>query len=109
MDATTKLLPCPFCGGEAVEKVTGPAHSRKYEVVCSVCGCKTGKTVASPCHVRAWNARTPEIVRCADCAHFRAVRCVYSDFDRTVEFCNLTDLPMEREDFCSKAERRGDA
>lgn len=103
MDATTKLKPCPFCGGEAVEKVTGPAHSRKYEVVCSVCGCKTGKTVASPCHVRAWNARASEIVRCADCAFF--------DGDSPLPGCELFDFAAasgHEFGFCSWGERRGD-
>lgn len=65
------------------------------------------------CEVNQFNLVTRytdvEIVRCADCAHFRAVRCVYSDFDRTVELCMLTDLPTGRDGFCSRAERRGDA
>ena len=66
----TKLLPCPFCGGEAVEKKTGTPGNRKFEVVCTECGCKTFKTVASPCHIEAWNKRPHPQAYCRSCRHF---------------------------------------
>lgn len=53
----SRLLPCPFCGGEAEEKRTGRAPDWKHKVVCKSCGCRTGETVASPLHIRAWNRR----------------------------------------------------
>ena len=59
----SELLSCPFCGGEAIEKRTGAAYSSKYEVVCTKCGCKTFKTVASPSHINAWNTRHRETCR----------------------------------------------
>jgi len=56
-DPARDLKPCPFCGGRAEERVSGSAGNRKWEIVCTACGCKTFKTVASPSHIRAWNRR----------------------------------------------------
>lgn len=51
----SKLLPCPFCGGEA------RMHSLEVDVRCSVCGAKTAPTISSvnnaPGAVAAWNRR----------------------------------------------------
>lgn len=55
-----KLKPCPFCGGDAEERASGSPSSRKWEIVCTKCGCKTFKTVASPSHIEAWNRRIDE-------------------------------------------------
>lgn len=52
-----RIKPCPFCGGEAVEKRTGHAPDYKHKVVCTICGCRTGETVAPPTHIRIWNRR----------------------------------------------------
>lgn len=52
-----ELLPCPFCGGEGLEVVTGKAGQNRYKIVCSGCGVKTFETVASPLHRKAWNRR----------------------------------------------------
>lgn len=52
-----RLKPCPFCGGEAEERRSGRGSEPKFEIVCTACGCKTFKTVASPSHIRAWNRR----------------------------------------------------
>ena len=59
----SELKPCPFCGGEAIEKRTCAAYNIKYEVVCTKCGCKTFKTVASPSHIIAWNTRAERTCR----------------------------------------------
>ena len=53
----SELLPCPFCGGEGLEVVTGKAGQNRYKIVCSGCGIKTFETVASPLHREAWNRR----------------------------------------------------
>lgn len=53
-----ELLPCPFCGGEGLEVVTGKAGQNRYKIVCSGCGVKTFETVASPLHRKAWNTRS---------------------------------------------------
>ncbi len=60
-----KLLPCPFCGGEAREygnaKVIGTKIKHYQLVVCmnDDCGCRTGlcETVADAIH--KWNTRKP--------------------------------------------------
>ena len=56
-----ELLPCPFCGGEAEERVKGRGTSDpKYYVRCAECGCRTGETVCSPAHIRTWNRRVTD-------------------------------------------------
>lgn len=52
------LLPCPFCGGEAEEKVKGKGTANpKYYVRCKKCGCRTPETVCDPDHIYTWNER----------------------------------------------------
>ncbi len=95
----SELKACPFCGGEAVEKRTGAAYSSKYEVVCTKCGCKTFKTVASPSHINAWNTRHRETCRnestrldearfhCSNCGHGCWVKDVADGRDKLPNYC----------------------
>jgi len=63
-----KLLPCPFCGGEAKIILIGNDHTkkRKAEVSCMTVGCSSKQTVAAILHdhnwceqqaIAAWNQR----------------------------------------------------
>lgn len=52
-----KLLPCPFCGGEAEFERIGTARFSTI-VTCQDCGCtlETGETFN---HGKTWNTRVP--------------------------------------------------
>lgn len=58
-----KLLPCPFCGGEA--RLQKMSHKRGYYVICKKCGCKTpyfqhqysAKEILQGEAISRWNTR----------------------------------------------------
>ena len=54
---SNKLLPCPFCGGEAYEYHTG-LHFKFCEVICKECGCHTDRMTVDEA-ITAWNTRKP--------------------------------------------------
>lgn len=66
MTATVKLLPCPFCGGEAELRyhpscMRDPSH-RAWEVGCSLCSARVGCTIYAIGKtideaIAAWNRR----------------------------------------------------
>lgn len=60
MRDTEKLLPCPFCGGEAdFEEEDYSAHTY-WRVICLECRCGTGGYCDNPGKKRAidaWNKR----------------------------------------------------
>ena len=54
-----KILPCPFCGGEAVKMAFSWGNiCDEYTVKCTECGVGT-KVLKSDEAVRAWNTRKP--------------------------------------------------
>ena len=69
----TNLLPCPFCGGEALlckslHSVGGISH-KAILVECNLCGCKTDEYVTDGCYgirgafqdaIIAWNRRADD-------------------------------------------------
>ena len=70
MESGLKLLPCPFCGGEAEINQIGnmATKSRGFEVRCTAWGCSTKKRSmvirrsledARTWAVERWNARAP--------------------------------------------------
>ena len=52
-----KLLPCPFCGGEA-ELLKGLCELDNY-VMCLKCRCKTKLYNTKEAAIKAWNTRKP--------------------------------------------------
>ena len=54
---SNKLLPCPFCGGEAYEYRSGLQFSL-CEIVCKDCGCRTERMAVADAYT-TWNTRKP--------------------------------------------------
>ncbi len=53
----TKLLPCPFCGGEATLRKS--EVTQLYHVACFECGCRQDSSYKSESAINAWNTRKP--------------------------------------------------
>ncbi len=53
-----KLLPCPFCGGEA-EYCKGDWIGKEYWVKCTKCSCKTSLSNNYKKPIEEWNTRKP--------------------------------------------------
>ena len=51
-----KLLPCPFCGGEA-QPWRGGFNGPIYAVTCLVCDAWSGDAESEPAAIAAWNRR----------------------------------------------------
>lgn len=102
----TDLKPCPFCGGEAefYEDKGG------FSVYCDFCGVgvdyySKGLDDAKQQAADAWNRRSPEIVHCRDCVHFR--RQTSTDRAR----CNgvFVFIEPDEDGFCSWGKKVEDA
>lgn len=59
----TELLPCPFCGGEASERLF---YKGKYRVHCNVCDAHSGDVCDTKAEaVEAWNTRADDYQQAA--------------------------------------------
>lgn len=58
-DETTELLPCPFCGGEAmpVKQIEGRYAIARYSVSCNGCGLVAFYEATEAEAIAAWNTR----------------------------------------------------
>lgn len=55
-----KLLPCPFCGGEAeVNCYVSASTISVFFVSCRECGCRQAVSISKEAVVNAWNTRKP--------------------------------------------------
>ena len=62
------MLPCPFCGGNAIR--TSPPVNYSYRVACKACRANTGGCKTQTEADAAWNTRfTLPIGRCGECKH----------------------------------------
>ena len=52
-----KLLPCPFCGGEAILHHNG--LTEKDHVTCLDCYCRTKDSITKEEAIKQWNTRKP--------------------------------------------------
>jgi Lar family restriction alleviation protein len=52
-----KLLPCPFCGGEAILHHNG--LTEKDHVTCLDCCCRTKDSITKEEAIKQWNTRKP--------------------------------------------------
>lgn len=106
-----KLLPCPFCGGEAVS-IDG--YREAFFVQCEDCGATFPMFDTLSEAIAAWNRRAqPEneaLVRCGNCSHWDksisfmgAHACAYWSPSRKeprytewFEFCSFASAKPER-------------
>lgn len=55
-----KLLPCPFCNGEArLNYFESKSQIPFYQIVCGECGCKQVPSIHREAALNAWNTRKP--------------------------------------------------
>ena len=52
-----KLLPCPFCGGEATLRKS--EETKLYHIACFECGCRQDSSYKAESVINNWNTRTP--------------------------------------------------
>lgn len=104
------LLPCPFCGGEAI--VVKTEHCGRY-IECWDCGGRTEEfetDYAGSAHdkaIAAWNSRAElELTRCEKCDYWdksasfmSAHACAYWSSGKNTRY-------TENYDFCSSSERK---
>lgn len=92
----TKLKRCPFCGGEA--KLYEPIEGfHMWVVACNKCACGTNyDNDTKEEAIKAWNTRTPEIVRCGECGEYEA-------YDN---YCKYGSTHTCSDWFCRYGERR---
>lgn len=109
MDEDMDLLPCPFCGGEAVVRYDGPEH---VQIGCADEDCP-GFVLRMPLYSEiydspeeAWNRRdglSDEVVHCCDCRHAeRARNLLYC----TAPLGHVGHVEVDVDDFCSCWQRR---
>lgn len=102
VESGLKLLPCPFCGGEAEINQIGnmATKSRGFEVRCTAWGCSTKKRSmvirrsledARTWAVERWNARAP-----SDAALVEALEPFARAYERWADGGNLKGWQAER-------------
>ena len=53
-----RLLPCPFCGGEAgIDKRYAEFYTKVYAVMCRECGASSKHRTKEEDAIKAWNRR----------------------------------------------------
>ena len=67
-----KLKPCPFCGGEAMEREATYYHNTRYYIQCTKCGAGSAFSLSEQGAIDAWNTRAyeqkqPELKPCPFC------------------------------------------
>jgi len=89
-----KLLPCPFCGGEAkLQHRPSDITKWQYTVICRQCGAE-GECEASEYKAHdKWNNRATDIVpvgctRCTSCSGHKQTTKGEDDYPSTCETCN---------------------
>lgn len=86
MSEEMKLLPCPFCGGEArmLKKLWPPSDEVSYYVVCEHFGdsdeeCPMGHSGLwddEDIAIKVWNKRTPDAMRCRASHNISIYNCI---------------------------------
>ena len=96
------VLPCPFCGGEAIIEYDSVAPF-EYDVVCGDCGVVRGISEDKKVVLREWNTRpAPPVGKCGECkfcegmSKNQALHCTLNGFG--IEYGLIFITP---ESFCS--------
>ena len=110
-----KLLPCPFCGGEATIS-DGGYSGEKFLARCRELSCPASSGFIRKTHdeaVAAWNRRAqPEnkptadavpVVRCGECSHYNISGC-----SEGFGWCEKIDRGVTDGHFCSYGEKMED-
>lgn len=71
-----KLLPCPFCGGEAKYIKRTNEHPYVHAVWCENCNCRTSFEQSEKEVIHKWNARKPmdRIVEQLECEMYSEMK-----------------------------------
>jgi Lar family restriction alleviation protein len=105
------LLPCPFCGGEALMReryINGIANTKHYRRECRHCKATFAHWYRSMKKAdEAWNRRVqPELIRCEKCdywdksaSYMSAHACAFWSSGKKTRY-------TENHEFCSFAERK---
>ena len=101
---TKKLKPCAHCGKEGHIRVRYDIwlHPANFEPHCDTFGCQGSVGLAygtEEAAIESWNTRTPEIVRCRECEHYKAA-------NNKIGVCDLQIDMVNTDYFCSYGERR---
>ena len=83
-----KLLPCPFCGGEAYKYRSGFQFSL-CEIICKDCGCRTERMAVEDA-IAAWNTRKPMERIVERLEELREAE--YDDSDEEPEYRDFDDI-----------------
>ena len=102
------VLPCPFCGGEAIIEFDSVAPF-EYDVVCGDCGVARGISEDKQVVLREWNTRpAPPVGKCKDCVWSREpTKENYAEIGRDVLaykdslMCGFCEDARWKDDFCS--------
>lgn len=107
------VLPCPYCGGEAIIEYDSVAPF-EYDVVCGDCGVTLGISEDKNVALREWNTRpAPPIGRCKDCVWSREpTEEDYKELDRDLLsykdslVCDFWEREVWCKDFCNYFDKR---
>ena len=58
----TKLLPCPFCGSQNIDKIQLSDEKRAHYIRCNTCGAVSGLWPSFRSATAGWNRRMPELL-----------------------------------------------
>ena len=87
--------------GEIIYNSNGEPRIRPFAVIgCKDCGARIEEQDEEEL-VDMWNTRTPEIVRCRECEHYKAA-------NNKIGVCDLQIDMVNTDYFCSYGERRGE-
>jgi Lar family restriction alleviation protein len=107
--SNTTLLPCPFCGGEALlREIEWPEEGKKiYDVKCADCDMTIAEHGTEKRAIDAWNGRTPKIVRCGECERFHRHTQIDTEHGGCYPPGNILSVrTVHQNDFCSNWKRR---
>ena len=98
-----KLLPCPFCNGEAELQQFGSIIPY-YFISCKECGCRQAESISKEAVLNAWNTRKPmeriveQLEEKLELAEKQKEECIFKGlpyYDRTEGYIVATSNAIE--------------